>query len=79
MTLYGQQEVLKATGLHPQTLARLVESDRFPQPVQSVAATRLWRESDVLAWKRANERRSAPSQKSAAGDPSSGAGDGKAK
>lgn len=56
MKLLGFKEVQRLLGLkHPEQVRREIAKKGFPAPVAKLAATTVWRESDVRRWM---ERRS---------------------
>lgn len=50
MKIMGRQEVVEATGIHPHQISRWVKAGSFPKPITKLAATPVWRESDVKKW-----------------------------
>lgn len=59
--LVGLSEIAELLGVHKRTAQEYVNREDFPEPLGQVAAGRVWRKADVVAWgERHRPRRGRP-------------------
>ena len=57
MDLVGVHEIAKILGVSRQRVDAIVRGGAFPSPVCRIAAGRIWRRTDIVAWAKAHRPR----------------------